>query len=88
MYLSIDLDPRKIDCNQHPSKKVIGFFGGDKLYENVYSWVLQHIKEESSIKNIATNIATKGKVAFNINKNMVLNIKSQSQQAAAENAEN
>lgn len=50
--------------------------------------MLQHIKEESSIKNIATNIATKGKVTFNINKNMVLNIKSHSQQAAAENAEN
>lgn len=87
VYLSLDLDPRKIDCNQHPSKKVVGFFGGDRLYENVYGWVLQHIKEESSIKNIATNIAAKGKVAFNINKNMVLNIKSQTQQAAADNAE-
>ena len=23
MYLSIDIDPKKIDCNQHPSKKII-----------------------------------------------------------------
>ena len=44
VYLSIDLDPKRIDCNQHPWKKVIGFFDADKLYENIYNWVLQHIK--------------------------------------------
>lgn len=78
VYLSLELDPKKIDCNQHPSKKTIGFFGADKIYENVFNWVLASIKEESSIKNIATNIITKNKPQFNINKNMVLNLKSQS----------
>ena len=77
MYLSIDIDPKKIDCNQHPSKKIIGFFGAEKIYENIYLWTLQHIKEESSIKNIATNIVSKGKMPFNINKNMVFNINNQ-----------
>jgi hypothetical protein len=41
---------------------------------------LASIKEESSIKNIATNIVTKGKVPFNVNKNMILNIKNQGSQ--------
>lgn len=55
----------------------------------MYGWVLQHIKEESSIKNIATNIsiASKAKPAFSINRNMLLGFKSQSQQAN-DNAEN
>jgi len=63
-----------IDCNQHPSKKTIGFVGADQVYENVYGWLLAHIKEESSIKNIATIATNKGN-AFN--KNLSFNFKSQ-----------
>lgn len=85
VYLSLELDPKKIDCNQHPSKKTIGFFGADKIYENVFNWVLASIKEESSIKNIATNIITKNKPQFNINKNMVLNLKNQSMEPSQSN---
>lgn len=40
VYLSIEIDPRKIDCNQHPSKKIVGFFSADKIYNNVYRWIL------------------------------------------------
>jgi DNA mismatch repair ATPase MutL len=32
VYLAVDIDPRKIDCNQHPSKKIVGFFSADKIY--------------------------------------------------------
>jgi DNA mismatch repair ATPase MutL len=64
-----------IDCNQHPSKKTIGFVGADQVYENVYEWLLNHIKEESSIKNISTISSDKGNP---FNKNMILNFKSQS----------
>ena len=75
--MSLEIDPSKIDCNQHPSKKIIGFFSADSIYEFVYKWILEHIKEESSIKNIATNISTKGSNPFNATKNTVLNFKSQ-----------
>ena len=89
VYLSVELDPRRIDCNQHPSKKTVGFFGADKIYENIYNWVLQQIKEESSIKNIATNIVTKGKIPFNVNRNMLLNLRpSQPSQNINENNRN
>ena len=77
VYLSIEIDPKKIDCNQHPSKKVIAFFNADRIYENIFKWVLERIKEESSIKSIATNVVTKGANPFNANKNLVLNFKSQ-----------
>jgi len=75
--LSIELDPKRIDCNQHPAKKTVGFFGADQIYENINKWMLNHIKEESSIKNIATNLNTKTKIGFNINKNTIF-AKSQS----------
>ena len=39
--------------------------------------MLLHIKEESSIKSIATNIVTKGSNPFNASKNAVLQFKSQ-----------
>lgn len=66
----MDLDPKKIDCNKHPSKKVVGFYTADRLFENIYRWTLEHIKEESSIKNITTNV-TKSKLNFNINTSML-----------------
>ena len=81
VYLSIDIDPKMVDCNQHPSKKVVCFSGADIIYENIQKWLLSCIKEESSIKNIATNIISKGKMAFNVNKNMVLNLKNQTNQS-------
>ena len=77
VYLSVEIDARKIDCNQHPSKKVIGFFSADKIYQSIYKWLVQNIKEESSIKSIATNVVTKGNNPFNASKNAVLQFKSQ-----------
>ena len=55
VYLSITIDPKRIDCNIHPSKKIIGFFNADKIYQEIYQEILNTIKMESAIKILKTN---------------------------------
>lgn len=54
---------------------MVNFFAAEAIYQHIYKFILEHIKEESSIKNMASNIVSKGKIDFSINRDMIFGAK-------------
>lgn len=46
VILFLDLDPKTIDINVHPSKKIVKFEDEDKIYNLVYGEIIDSLKED------------------------------------------
>lgn len=44
------MEPKSIDCNVHPTKKAVGFFGAKEIYEQIQECFKKVIQLESTIK--------------------------------------
>lgn len=53
--MSVEIEPRLIDCNVHPTKKAVGLFASEQMYEEIKGLVLDQIKRDSAIKVVRTN---------------------------------
>jgi DNA mismatch repair ATPase MutL len=49
VYLSLSIDPKLIDCNVHPTKKVVQIVNSADLCEKITKWVLEVLKAECRI---------------------------------------
>lgn len=47
-----------IDCNVHPTKKAVGLFAGQEIYESICESVLNQIKRDSAIKILKPTISS------------------------------
>lgn len=49
VYLSLSIDPRMIDCNVHPTKKVVHIVNSSHLCDKISKWVLDILKAQCRI---------------------------------------
>lgn len=50
MYVNIKIDPRKIDCNVHPTKKQIHFYKSTDLFASIREWIEKLLQESGTMK--------------------------------------
>lgn len=49
VYLSLSIDPQLIDCNVHPTKKIVQIVNSSDLCGRISKWVLEVLKAECKI---------------------------------------
>ncbi|MGL6115532.1 MAG: DNA mismatch repair endonuclease MutL [Cetobacterium sp.] len=67
VILFLDLDPKTIDINVHPSKKIVKFEDEDKIYNLVYGEIIDSLKEDQEFVTFTyeENIKENSKVETN-----------------------
>lgn len=67
VILFLDLDPKTIDINVHPSKKIVKFEDEDKIYNLVYEEIIDSLKEDQEFVTFTyeENIKENSKIETN-----------------------
>ena len=51
-YLNLQIDPKMIDCNVHPTKKMVNFFKSGSLFDEMVGWMEKLLQESGTVKYI------------------------------------